>query len=285
MALILAFIFFGRATRAKSCPALLKVAAGLLMDTDDDSEEVGFRQRHAFVNLRQASPSGIPMVCVSMMVRNSLFTGSGASLVMTRRLSMQRQASLDATNDDVDSIRKRGQKFSLAPLLEKFEQPQRQAAARRKAETQRRHQSGVEHETTRECGDAEQPTGDEEALLRPAQPGLRDTAGQRGRLGAPVFDFFQCRLNLPATDPRAASPTSTRSGRNGVRQTPPTHPGSFFFVYRPDGRGRRRGTSWAAIARPGSAGRGSGKRAALLPARSSGSRRRSTAAEVRNNQD
>ena len=102
-------------------------------------------------NLPQASPSGIPTACVSTMVRNSLFSGSGASLVMMRRLSMQRQAGLDATNDDVDRIRKRGQKFSLAALLEKFQKPQRQAAARCKGETERREPIRRHHEATREC--------------------------------------------------------------------------------------------------------------------------------------
>ena len=61
-----------------------------------------------------ASPSGMPIAWVSMMARNSLFSGSGASAATTLMEFEQRQARLDAANDHVDGVRQRAKKALLA---------------------------------------------------------------------------------------------------------------------------------------------------------------------------
>ena len=69
------------------------------------------------------------MVWVSMMARNSLFSGSGASAATTLIEFEQRQAGLDAAHDDVDGVGQRLEELLFAALLQEAQHPARQAEA------------------------------------------------------------------------------------------------------------------------------------------------------------
>ena len=152
------------------------------------------------------------MVCVSMMARNSLRTGSGGVGGDQLEAVEQRQAGLDAANDDVDGIRKRVEKFRLAALLQKPQHPERQAEAGGKAEAERRR--AVRRRTdiaTTKRDDAENAGDDHELPLRPVEPGLREPHRERRPLGlfSPLLDFLERAFDLLA----AGFPAAARVGR------------------------------------------------------------------------
>ena len=118
-----------------------QVAAGLLLDRDDDAEEVGFRQRHALVELgagfADRHADGLRLDDRPEFALDRLLRVERDDLQAVE----QRQAGLDAAHDHVDAVREMVEEFLFAALLEKRQQPARQAEGGGKADAERRQQA------------------------------------------------------------------------------------------------------------------------------------------------
>ncbi len=139
IAWIFSVIFLRSRSTLRGCRALPeRVAARLLLDRDHDAEEVRFRHRHPLVE---------PRAGLAERHADGLGLDDGAELALQRLRrvggdhldrSEQRQAGLDAAHDDVDGVGQRLRETPFAALLEKVQEPARQAEARRRKPTRPR---------------------------------------------------------------------------------------------------------------------------------------------------
>ena len=93
----------------------------------------------------------MPIAWVSMMARNSLLSGSGASAATTLMDSNSGRPGLDAANDHVDGVRQRLEEILFPALLEKAQDPARQTEAGGEREAGGREQSASDQHRHREA--------------------------------------------------------------------------------------------------------------------------------------
>src|SRR6516162_3136475 len=142
----------------------------------------------------QASPSGIPMACVSTMPRNSLLRGSGASLVIIRMLSRSGRPALTPRTMTSTASGKPARNFASRRFLRNLSS-----------------QRGSPHPAAKANPIAgSNPTLSMKPRANATMPSsalmmknlffdhLRPAYGQRRRFGAAVFHLFERRLNLLA---------------------------------------------------------------------------------------
>src|SRR3954447_21403393 len=96
-----------------------QVAAGLLLNRNDDAEEVGFGQRHALVKLG----AGLADRHADGLCLDDRLEFAFDRLLRVERNDLetveQRQAGFDAAHDHVDAVREIVEEFLFAALLEK----------------------------------------------------------------------------------------------------------------------------------------------------------------------
>ncbi len=177
--------------------------------------EAGFADRHA---------DGLRL---DDGLRNSLRTGSCGVGGDQLEAVEQRQAGLDAAHDDVDGVREIVEEFRLAPLLEKRQHPERQAAARREAEAERRQQSQAR--CTIATTNAPTPSTAAVTMKRrfdQSSPACVSRTDSGGRLA--FFRRSSISLSVPSTCSRrdfwrrraTAAPRSARSARRSPCAAP-----------------------------------------------------------------
>src|ERR1700732_2099395 len=137
-----------------------------------------------------ASPSGMPTACVSMIERNSLLSGSGASLVIMRRLSRRGRPALTPRTTISTASGNAFKNFASRRFFRYFSIQNRQAAAGGEAKPQRGEQSTVEQKADQKADHRQGGTRDKKTLLRPRKACLCDAHVERGGFGAAVFDLL-----------------------------------------------------------------------------------------------
>ncbi|MGY4412655.1 hypothetical protein ACVWW4_004391 [Bradyrhizobium sp. LB7.1] len=165
------------------------------------AEEVGLGQRHAIVE---------PRAGLAERHADRLGLDDGQKLAAQRLGRVggddldrfeQRQARLDAADDDVDSVGQRLQELGFAAILQKAQPPARQTEAAGKGEA-----GGAEQAAADEQGGCEQHArhdggDDPEFLRRPVEAGLRQANTERYALLllAPRLEILERGLDLLAT--------------------------------------------------------------------------------------
>ena len=141
------------------------------------------------------------MVWVSMMALNSLLSGSGEFGCDHLDRLEQGKAGLDAAHDDVDGVGQRPQELLLAALLEKAQDPARQAEAGAEGHHGAAQQAAADEEGEHEPYRCHNTGHDPEFLGRPGpQSGLgqADGEGDGFLLLAAGVEFLQRSLDLLA---------------------------------------------------------------------------------------
>ena len=131
----------------------------------------------------------MPTVCDSTTVWNSLLHRLLRLVRDDAQAIAERQARLDAAHDDVDGVGEIVQELVLPPLLQKAEEPARDAEAAGKGCAGCCQHAAADEEDQREQHEAD-PDADHDVLpLGPAQAGLRDAHRKRQVLLLLLPDF------------------------------------------------------------------------------------------------
>jgi hypothetical protein len=216
IAWIFAFIFRrSRKTRDRLAKASDRLPPAFCW-IDHDPEEVGFGQRHPLVKLGAGlAKRHTDGLCLDDRLEFG-FGRLGRLVGDDLDRVQQRQAGLDATDDDVDRVRERVEKLVLAALLEEREQPHRKAGSGREGEGQSWQRSGLDEHQEGKHGDAEAAGHEQELLLAHREPGLIDPRLQRRLLRLVVLDLEVLEALLDLLAPRFLNATAD-ARRRGLR--------------------------------------------------------------------